>query len=160
MVNGIVTDADGKKMSKSRGNIVEPFGVIERHGVDAVRLFLVSSSKVWEERRFDEAVIRQGAGRFLRTLKNIYSGMFANYANFGWSPSDVDPAPVDRPVITETTALGAAYLAGLQAGLCPAPEEFAASWALDQRFEPAMGLGERDAKYARWRRAVEATMMF
>ncbi len=99
MVNGIVTDAEGKKMSKSRGNIVEPFGVIERHGVDAVRLFLVSSSKVWEERRFDEAVIRQGAGRFLRTLKNIYSGMFANYANFGWTPSDADPAPADRPVM-------------------------------------------------------------
>ncbi len=99
MVNGIVTDAEGKKMSKSRGNIVEPHGVIERHGVDAVRLFLVSSSKVWEERRFDEAVIRQGAGRFLRTLKNIYSGMFANYANFGWSPSDADPAPAMRPVM-------------------------------------------------------------
>jgi len=94
-----VLDAEGKKMSKSRGNAVEPFGVIERHGVDAVRLFLVSSSKVWEERRFDEAVIRQGAGRFLRTLKNIYSGMFATYANFGWSPSDVDPAVEDRPVM-------------------------------------------------------------
>jgi isoleucyl-tRNA synthetase len=99
MVNGIVTDAEGKKMSKSRGNIVEPHAVIERHGVDAVRLFLVSSSKVWEERRFDEAVIRQGAGRFLRTLKNIYSGMFANYANFGWTPSDADPAPANRPVM-------------------------------------------------------------
>ena len=99
MVNGIVTDADGKKMSKSRGNIVEPFGVIERHGVDAVRLFLVGSSKVWEERRFDEAAIRQGAGRFLRTLKNIYSGMFATYANFGWSPTDADPVPADRPVM-------------------------------------------------------------
>jgi isoleucyl-tRNA synthetase len=99
MVNGIVTDADGKKMSKSRGNAVEPFGVIERHGVDAVRLFLVSSSKIWEERRFDENVIRQSAGRFLRTLKNIYSGMFATYANFGWSPSDADPAVEDRPVM-------------------------------------------------------------
>ncbi len=99
MVNGIVTDAEGKKMSKSRGNIVEPHAVIERHGVDAVRLFLVSSSKVWEERRFDEAVIRQGAGRFLRTLKNIYSGMFANYANFGWSPSAADPLPAGRPVM-------------------------------------------------------------
>ena len=99
MVNGIVLDAEGKKMSKSRGNIVEPHGVIERHGVDAVRLFLVSSSKVWEDRRFDETVIRQGAGRFLRTLKNIYSGMFANYANFGWSPSDADPAPAHRPVM-------------------------------------------------------------
>ena len=99
MVNGLVLDAEGKKMSKSRGNVVNPWEVIERHGVDAVRLFLVSSSKVWEPRAFDEAVIRQGAGRFLRTLKNIYSGMFATYANFGWSPSSADPAVADRPVM-------------------------------------------------------------
>ena len=99
LVNGIVTDAEGKKMSKSRGNIIEPHGVIERHGVDAVRLFLVSSSKVWEKRAFDENVIRQGAGRLLRTLKNIYSGIFATYANFGWSPSTADPAPATRPVM-------------------------------------------------------------
>jgi isoleucyl-tRNA synthetase len=99
VVNNLVLDAEGKKMSKSRGNIVEPWGVLERHGADATRLFLVSSSKVWEERRFDEAVIRQGAGRFLITLRNIYSGMFAQYANFGWSPSDQDPAPAERPVL-------------------------------------------------------------
>ncbi|MEP6730730.1 MAG: isoleucine--tRNA ligase [bacterium] len=99
MVNGIVKDALGKKMSKSRGNIVNPWEVIERHGIDAVRLFLVSSSKVWEERAFDEAVIKQGAGRFLRTLKNIYSGMFANYANFGWSPSEQDVPAATRSVM-------------------------------------------------------------
>ena len=99
VVNNLVLDAEGKKMSKSRGNIVEPWGVFERHGVDATRLFLVSSSKVWEPRAFDEAIIRQGAGRFLVTLRNIYSGIFAQYANFGWSPSDADPAPADRPVL-------------------------------------------------------------
>jgi isoleucyl-tRNA synthetase len=99
VVNNLVLDADGKKMSKSRGNIVEPWGVFERHGVDATRLFLVSSSKVWEERRFDEAIIRQGAGRFLLTLRSIYSGIFAQYANFGWSPSEADPAPADRLVL-------------------------------------------------------------
>jgi isoleucyl-tRNA synthetase len=99
VVNNLVLDADGKKMSKSRGNIVEPWGVFERHGVDATRLFLVSSSKVWEDRRFDEAIIRQGAGRFLLTLRSIYSGIFAQYANFGWAPSDADPAPADRPVL-------------------------------------------------------------
>ncbi len=99
VVNGIVTDAEGKKMSKSRGNIVLPADVIERHGADAARLFLVSSSKVWEERRFDENAIRQGAGRFLRTLKNIYSGMFANLANFGWEPSASDPAVSERPLM-------------------------------------------------------------
>jgi isoleucyl-tRNA synthetase len=99
VVNNLVLDAEGKKMSKSRGNIVEPWGVFSRHGVDATRLFLVNSSKVWEERRFDEAIIRQGAGRFLVTLRNIYSGIFAQYANFGWEPSVSDPAPTDRPVL-------------------------------------------------------------
>jgi isoleucyl-tRNA synthetase len=99
VVNDHVLDAEGRKMSKSRGNIVEPWGVIERHGVDATRLFLVSSSKVWERRAFDEAVLRQGAGRFLVTLKNIYSGMFAQYANFGWSAADPAPAVARRPVL-------------------------------------------------------------
>ncbi|MDB4916216.1 MAG: Isoleucyl-tRNA synthetase [Gemmatimonadetes bacterium] len=99
MVNGTVLDADGKKMSKSKGNVVDPFGVVQRNGADAARLFLVSSSKAWEPRAFNEALLKQNAGRFLRTLKNIYSGMFATYANFGWSPSANDPALADRPVM-------------------------------------------------------------
>jgi glycerol kinase len=72
--------------------------------------------------------------------------------------SDILGAPVDRPVVTETTALGAAYLAGLQAGICPPPEDFAQSWALERRFEPAMPPPVREAKYARWQRAVQATI--
>ena len=84
-------------MSKSRGNIVDPWLVIERHGVDAVRLFFVAASNVWIPRRFDERVIREQAGRFLLTFKNIYSGIFALYANFGWTPSGNDPAVEQRP---------------------------------------------------------------
>jgi isoleucyl-tRNA synthetase len=99
VVNSMVLDSNGKKMSKSLGNIVEPWGVIERHGVDATRLFLMSSSKVWEPRSFDEAALRASAGRFLLTLKNIYNGMFAQYANFGWRPSAQDPAVADRPLM-------------------------------------------------------------
>jgi glycerol kinase len=72
--------------------------------------------------------------------------------------SDILGAPVDRPVVTETTALGAAYLAGLQAGLCAPPEDFQSSWALERRFTPAIDPAIRDAKYARWGRAVAATM--
>lgn len=97
VVNNLVLDAQGRKMSKSSGNVVDPWGVFARHGADATRLFFVSTSKVWEERAFDEVQIRQGAGRFLVTLKNIYSGMFARFANFGWEPSAADPAPAERP---------------------------------------------------------------
>ncbi len=72
--------------------------------------------------------------------------------------SDILGAPVDRPVVTETTALGAAYLAGLQAGIYPPREEFQKSWALERRFSPLMPSATRDLKYARWGRAVNATM--
>ena len=73
--------------------------------------------------------------------------------------SDILGAPVDRPVVTETTALGAAFLAGMQAGICPGPAEFARNWALERRFTPAMNDDLRATKYARWGRAVAATMM-
>src|SRR5262245_24965067 len=99
VVNDMVLDAEGLKMSKSRGNIVDPWAVIGRHGVDAVRLFLVASSNVWLPRSFDEKVLAEQAGRFLRTFKNVYSGIFAQYANFGWSPSDQDPPVHARPII-------------------------------------------------------------
>jgi glycerol kinase len=72
--------------------------------------------------------------------------------------ADILGVPVDRPRVTETTALGAAYLAGLQAGLCPGPEAFRQGWALDRRFTPAMDDATRAARYARWGRAVAATM--
>ena len=110
VVNDQVLDPDGLKMSKSRGNAVDPWTVIERHGVDAIRLFFVASSNVWVPRRFDERVIREQAGRFLLTFKNIYSGIFAQYANFGWAPSDQDPPieqrpPLDRWVLGRLAAL-------------------------------------------------------
>ncbi len=99
VVNDLVQDAEGQKMSKSRGNVVDPATVIPRHGADAVRLFLTTSSQVWMPRRFDEAGIRDTAGRFLLTFKNVYTGIFAEYANFGWSPSSADPLPESRPLL-------------------------------------------------------------
>ncbi len=74
--------------------------------------------------------------------------------------SDILGAPVDRPRVTETTAMGAAWLAGMHAGIYPGPAEFAQSWALERRFQPAMDPALRNAKYARWGRAVAATMTF
>lgn len=72
--------------------------------------------------------------------------------------ADILGAPVDRPTITETTALGAAWLAGMAAGVYPGQAEFAANWAVDKRFSPAMERAEADARYARWKKAVAATL--
>ncbi|NNJ65819.1 MAG: glycerol kinase GlpK [Xanthomonadales bacterium] len=72
--------------------------------------------------------------------------------------ADIIGAPVDRPEVLETTALGAAWLAGMKAGVYPDAAGFAESWALERRFEPAMAAGARDAKYAHWKKAVQATM--
>ncbi len=69
-------------------------------------------------------------------------------------------APVDRPVMQETTALGAAWLAGMRAGVYPDQAGFAETWQLDKRFEPEMAQEARDAAYARWQRAVQAAMAF
>jgi isoleucyl-tRNA synthetase len=99
VVNDLVLDAQGQKMSKSRGNVVDPWAVLGRHGADAVRLFLVASSQVWVPRRFDEQAIRETAGRFLVTLRNVYNGIFAQYANFGWAPGPDDPPPAARPAL-------------------------------------------------------------
>ncbi|WP_170340988.1 glycerol kinase GlpK [Ruegeria arenilitoris] len=74
--------------------------------------------------------------------------------------SDILGAPVDRPVMQETTALGAAWLAGMKAGVYPDQAGFAETWALDQRFEPILPEADREAAYARWKRAVQATMAF
>ena len=67
-------------------------------------------------------------------------------------------APVDRPAVMETTALGAAYLAGRAAGICPDLDGFAAQWRLDRRFEPLMAAVERAAKYSGWQDAVRRTL--
>jgi glycerol kinase len=68
--------------------------------------------------------------------------------------ADMLAAPVDRPAITETTSLGAGYLAGWQAGLYPDPARFATSWRLERRFQPAMAPAERERRYRGWREAV------
>ena len=99
VVNDLVLDANGVKMSKSRGNVVNPWEVLAAHGADAVRLFLIASSQLGTPKLFDANAIRDTAARFLVTLKNVYSGIFALYANFGWEPSAADPAVHDRPVL-------------------------------------------------------------
>lgn len=72
--------------------------------------------------------------------------------------SDIIGAPVDRPTIKETTAVGAAWLAGMRAGLYPDQQGFADAWALERRFDPQMAPETSNARYARWKKAVAATI--
>jgi glycerol kinase len=60
--------------------------------------------------------------------------------------------------VRETTALGAAYLAGLAGGLCPPPDEFAKTWQRDRRFAPALDSAGRKARYAGWQDAIKRTL--
>jgi glycerol kinase len=87
------------------------------------------------------------------TILRVDGGMVAS----DWTMqrlADLLGVPVDRPAILETTALGAAYLAGLGAGLCPGLDEFGKQWRLERRFSPAMSAAERERKYASWKDAV------
>jgi glycerol kinase len=72
--------------------------------------------------------------------------------------ADILAAPVDRPRVHASTALGAAYLAGRAAGLCPDLAEFAATWRLDRRFLPQMDAAARERKCLSWRDAVDRTL--
>jgi glycerol kinase len=74
------------------------------------------------------------------------------------SLADILGARVDRPVVTETTALGAAYLAGLQAGLLPPPGPEATHWQLDRRFTPTVDRSEADRRHAGWQDAVRRVL--
>ena len=69
--------------------------------------------------------------------------------------ADILGVPVERPVVTETTALGVAYLAGLQLGLFGSLEEIASHWHREQRFEPRMDEAHREALYQGWLNAVK-----
>jgi glycerol kinase len=69
--------------------------------------------------------------------------------------ADVLGVPVQRPAITETTALGAAYLAGLAVRFWAATDQIAQQWAVERTFEPVMSLDQRTSLYAQWQRAVE-----
>lgn len=92
-----------------------------------------------------------------KTVLRVDGGMVAS----DWTMqrlADILDAPVDRPTILETTALGAAWLAGSRAGVWPNAQRFAQSWALDRRFEPQMDAATRKRKVAGWEDAAKRTL--
>ena len=96
IVNELVLDAEGQKMSKTKGNVVDPWTMIEQYGADTIRLYLLASSQVWLPKRFDPRTIPDVAGKFFNALKNSYT-FFAGYAG-EWTAAKA-PEPGQRPLV-------------------------------------------------------------
>ncbi|WP_372571903.1 glycerol kinase GlpK [Ruegeria jejuensis] len=104
-----------------------------------------------------EAMMADWSGSAGQNVLRVDGGMSASDPAMQFL-SDIINAEVDRPQVLETTALGAAWLAGSRAGVLPGQAEFASNWSIERRFSPSMDDGVREARYARWKRAVTATM--
>ena len=92
LVNDLILDKDGKKMSKSRGNTVSPFELFDKYGADATRWYLLSVSPAWTPTRFDEDGLIDVVSKFFGTLRNVYN-FFVLYSN----QDQIDPAGLNVP---------------------------------------------------------------
>jgi isoleucyl-tRNA synthetase len=86
---GLILDEEGQKMSKSRGNVVSPWDVLDRFGADAFRWYLFTSKQPWDGYRFSLETVGEGVRLFMNTLWNTYS-FFVLYANVNGVPRDAD----------------------------------------------------------------------
>ncbi len=103
IVNELVLDVDGQKMSKSRGNVVDPWEMVREFGADAVRLYLLASSQVWLPKKFDRRGIPEVASGFLNTLQNTYR-FFARYAGEAGAPAEGALTLADRWLLSRLQA--------------------------------------------------------
>lgn len=99
LVNDLILDKHGKKMSKSKGNTVDAFALLEEYGADAIRWYMYYVSPAWQPTKFDEDGLREVNSKFFGTLKNTYT-FFTLYANTdGLDVASFDVAPAKRPEI-------------------------------------------------------------
>ncbi|TCL62086.1 isoleucyl-tRNA synthetase [Hydrogenispora ethanolica] len=99
LVNDLLLDKNGQKMSKTRGNAVDPWQMLEKYGADATRWYLLAVSPPWTPTRFDEDGLKDVSAKFFGTLQNVYS-FFTLYANIdGADPASYRIPEAERPEI-------------------------------------------------------------
>jgi isoleucyl-tRNA synthetase len=134
VVNGLVLDKDGVKMSKRLGNVVDPWQAIEEHGADAVRWYLLASGSPWQAKRFDPKGLSEVRRKLFGTLTNSYD-FLALYARLddgfdsdGPAPPVVERPEIDRWLASRTQTVLARYRAAMVdydlAGACRQVERF------------------------------------
>ncbi|MDF2546024.1 MAG: isoleucine-tRNA ligase [Anaerosolibacter sp.] len=97
LVNDLILDKDGRKMSKSKGNTVDPFEMFDKYGADALRWYLLYVSPAWTPTKFDIEGLKEVQSKFFGTLQNVYT-FFTLYANTDEiDPKDFYVAPKERP---------------------------------------------------------------
>ena len=97
--NGLVLDKNGEKMSKSKGNTVDPFEILKTYGADTTRWYMMSNSSPWDNLKFSEDGLKETQRKFFNTMVNTYS-FFAMYANIdGFNPNTSHIPVPDRPEI-------------------------------------------------------------
>ncbi len=117
--NGLVLDKNGEKMSKSKGNVVNPFETIDEHGADATRWYMISNAAPWDNLKFDESGIVESRNKFFGTLFNTYNffALYANLDGFKMDESNVLPyskrSELDRWIISKLYSLVADYHAAM-----------------------------------------------
>lgn len=108
MSNGLVLDKNGVKMSKSKGNGIDPFETLAIYGPDATRWYMVSNANPWENLKFDIDGIDETRRKFFGTLYNTYSffALYANVDGFNYSEKEVENRPeIDRWILSELNLL-------------------------------------------------------
>ncbi len=99
IVNGLILDADGQKMSKSKGNTVDPWDAISEFGSDPLRWYLITVSNPWVPKRYDPEGVLESSRKFFESLLNVYR-FFSLYGNVEqWAPTAEDPVPEERSVL-------------------------------------------------------------
>ena len=97
LVNDLILDKDGKKMSKSKGNTVDPFALFDKYGADVARWYLLYTSPAWSPTKFDEEGVQEIQSKYFGTLRNVYN-FFVLYSNTDdVNIADLSIAPADRP---------------------------------------------------------------
>ncbi len=121
IVNGLILDKNGKKMSKSLGNVVNPFDMLEKYGADVLRWYLVANSPIWKSKLFNEEELTDVKNKFFDTLIHVYKFfvIYSNLYDFHYNPELLIPInerpEIDRWVLSRINSLKKNYFSNLDA---------------------------------------------